>query len=317
MKRISKWQLIGICLSVLWAVSSIYFVYGDFSERATSFSNFQFNTCENLEGLKNQNNTTNECNSEKIEGYELFMQGVWSNAFTVALLPLPLFWLYGFIGLIVFRCYSIGSKEVINIPKLTISKKIFAYFCYVFVGFNLFVVVLVAMNVYRDTKVPVTLGYNKSITAVDNYVSAVGTWTSNNWNEKNYIIFPQQTSKIVCERLKKQCIESRAIISHTGSTASLMADFIEYDLESWTKDTIVYSNTNICYKEIFTIDLNAKTINGVEKFLDNGRKGYCKKPKDNYKEVVYRFEDGYTVYEKLKKEANPWLLKVIYSIFGN
>ena len=227
--------------------------------------------------------------------------------------------MWGFIVLVVARCFVVGSKEVINISALTKFKKLFAYFCIAFSGMTVFVVSVVLMNIYVDMKVPVSLGFKSSVSVLDDYVTAEGTWTSSNLFENGSNIYlPQQTSKIVCNRDIKQCIESRAMISTSGNTPSLITEVIQYDIASWGKFAIVYFKSNLCFDEIYTIDLNSKTVNGTEKYSPNvPNKSYCKPPDKNYKEVVYKLDDGYSVYSKLRREASPYLLKIVYSLFGN
>ena len=97
-----------------------------------------------------------------------------------------------------------------------------------------------------------------------------------------------------------------------------MTDLIEYEITSWTKDNIVFVNRNLCFDSIFNLDLNSKTLNGVEKFANNAlNNNYCVKPDKNDSNVTYKLSDGFTVHQQLRGEASPWLLKVVYSIFGN
>lgn len=175
------------------------------------------------------------------------------------------------------------------------------------------------MNLYADSKVPASLGYETSVTILDGYVTAEGTWTSDKLIDKSsQILFPQQTSKIVCQLDKKQCVESRAMISHTANSPYLLTDLIEYEIKSWTKDSIVFVTGGICYDEIYTLDLNSKTVNGVEIFSNHAANDtFCTKPNASHINTTFRLENGYTVYTKLKREASPWLLKVVFSLFGN
>jgi len=316
-KKYSKWQIIGLCLSLLWIIFSLFYEYNSTSNSANKFSDWSYSVCvKNLEIKKITDLTS--CNIKKQENYSLFMKNIWTNAFVLAILPLPFLWLYSFILLKIARAFAVGSKVVFNLNGFSKIKKSFYYFCYGFCSLTVFFIVLVFMNLYADSKVPAQFGYEKSITVLDGYVTAEGTWTSDKFVDKSSkILFPQQTSKIVCQLDKKQCLESRAIISHTGNPY-LMADLIEYDIKSWTKDSIIFVTSAICYDEIYTLDLNSKTINGVEKFANHAANDtYCTKPIASHVNTTFRLENGYDVYTKLKREASPWLLKVIFSIFGN
>ena len=192
------------------------------------------------------------------------------------------------------------------------------YFCYGFSGLTVFFVSIVLMHLYADSKVPASLGYRTSVIVLDGYVTAKGTWTNDElFDKSSSILFPQQISKIVCRLEKRQCVESRAMISHTGGSASLMTDLIEYDIKSWTKDSIVFVTSGICYDEIYTLDLNSKTVNGVEKFSNHATNNkYCNQPEAGHVNTTFRLANGYAVYRKLKREASPWLLKIVFSLFG-
>jgi hypothetical protein len=318
MKRINKWQFIGLLLSLSWLVGSLLYEYNSFTTAATKFSDWGYSICtKNLELGKVTDLTS--CNLEKQKKFDLYMNGAWSNAFFLALFPLPFFWIYGFIVLNVSRAFSIGSKVIFNLDGFTKLKKSIYYFSYGFCYLTLFFFVVAAMNLYVTSKVPVSLGYEASVTVTDGYVTAEGTWTTNKLKDNSStILFPQQTSKIVCRLEKRECIESRAIVSTTGDSPYLMSDLIEYDIKSWSKDSIVFVKSGICYDEIYTLDLNSKTVNGVEKFSNHAASNsYCVKPSSSHVNTTYRLDNGYAVYTRLKREASPWLLKVIFSIFGN
>ena len=311
MKRFSRWQLIGLVLTLLWIVISLFSEYNSATNSATTVSDLSYDVCVKALEESKTTDLTN-CKVKRLEDYNMWMRNVWTNAFVPAFLPLPFLWLYGFILLNIYRSFTIGSKVVFNLNGFSKLKKSFYYFCYGFCLLTVFVFVVVLMSLYADSKVPFLGDSRVSVRGSGGYVTAQGTWTSNAQSDPlSQILFPQQTSKIVCQLNKRQCVESRAMISHFGGS-HLMADLIEYDIKSWTKDSIVFFTDGMCYHEIYTFDLNSKTITGAGIFDNHPT---C----SNFRHanVTYRLEDGFAVYYKLKREASPWLLKVLFSVFGN
>lgn len=317
MHQLSKWQKFGLFLSIIWVVGAIYIQYGDSVSSATNIAELSFDTCitTSSDGV---NNSSSNCAKLKQEKYDLFMKSAWTNAGIVAFLPLPFFWLYGFIALMTARCFRTGSRVVLDLSSLSKPKRYFAYFCYLYTALTVLFLILIAMNKHVDSKVPTYLGFETRIFEYDDFVSAEGTWVNGNSLETKSVFFsPHQTSKIVCRRSKATCFESKASIVFGGSNPSLNAELVEYEVKSWTKNSIVYSEQNLCSETIFTIDLNSKTVSGVERFSNNApNKDYCLS-KSSKKNTVYKLENGYTVYNKLRKEASPYFLNLIFALFGN
>lgn len=317
MQRFSKWQIIGLLLTFAWVVGAIYVQFSESISAASNLAKLSYDACiSNSDALANS--SPEKCTSLQQEKYELFMKGAWANASIVALLPLPFFWLYGFIALTTARCFKNGSNTVLNLSSFSKPQKWFAYFCFVYAALTVLFFILVAMNKHVDSKVPTYLGFDTRIFEYDDYVSAEGTWVNGNTLEPNATVFsPHQTSKIVCRKNKFTCVESKASIMFASSTPSLNAELIEYEIKSWTTNSIVYSEQNLCSETIFTIDLNSKTVSGVEKFANNApNKNFCK-PSTTKKNATYKLENGYTVYNNLRKDASPYFLKLIFAFFGN
>jgi hypothetical protein len=316
----SRWKVAGIILSILWIIGSMYYEYSTAEISAKNFSEFSSNVC--LKSIEvNKSTDLAECSLKKQQDFDMWMRNVWPNAFSLAFLPLPFLWIYGFILLTISRCFVNGSRNELNFQGLSKTKKLFYYFCFGFSGLTVLFCIIVLMNVYTDSKVPAQLGYKTSFIETENTVIVEGTFTSASDlpdSLKNTILFPQQTSKIVCDKNEKKCFESKAMISHTGNSPYLLADLIEYEITSWTKDNIVFVQRNLCFDSIFNLDLNSKILSGVEKYANNtSNDTFCIKPDKNDSNVTFKLSDGFTVHQQLRREASPWLLKVVYSIFGN
>jgi hypothetical protein len=171
------------------------------------------------------------------------------------------------------------------------------------------------MGIYAQNKVPVNFGFNKKIIhmAEYGYVEIEGTWTNN--KKDLYSEPPIQTSLIKCDSKIKKCYESRAQISMFNSYPYLKANHIEYDITSWNKNTLVFSADDFCYVSIFTLNFNSKSLVGIKKFNDN--KPVSDSCKDHEKDAdrFYRLEDGFEVRQELIRNANPWPLKILQSLF--
>jgi len=317
MHRFTKWQKVGLLLSIIWIVAAMYIQYSESIDAASMIAKLKFDTCVSDSG-EIANNSSGNCSQLKQQEYDLFMQSAWTNASVVAFLPLPIFWLYGLIFLTIVRCFRTGSRVVLDLSLLSKPKRFFAYFCYLFSAVTVLFLVLIAMGKHVDSKVPTYLGYETRIFQYDDFVSAEGTWVNGNSLESQAPLFsPHQTSKIICRRNKATCVESKASIMFARGNASLSAQLVEYEVKSWTKNSIVYSEQNLCSETIFTIDLNSKTVTGVERFANNApNKDFCQ-PKSSNKNTVYKLENGYTVYNNLRKEASPYFLKLVFALFGN
>lgn len=313
MKRLSKWQWFGLALTLLWIFGSLYSQYNSSYHHAKLFSDMDYQTCVEKQA-EVQSLDLKICEAEKTKKFEEWMNisDVWTNAFMVAFLPLPFYWLYGYIFLVLGKSFFVGFRSVVNFETLSKTKKAFAYFCYVFFGFNVLFLILFLLNIYVDYQIPVHMGTAHVISTQD-YVTAQGTWISNKSIDETS---PYSTSKIVCTPYKKQCLESKASVS-TKFITLLSAEIIEYDIVSWTKDTLIFKQSDFCYDHIYTIDLNAQVVNGVEKFTtDSPAPKYCKPPEKYAQPVTYILEDGLKVYNDLRIKKRPWLLKVISSLFG-
>jgi hypothetical protein len=316
MATMRNWQKIGLLLSIFWIIGSLYLQYTSTQETAQSISKFSYETCLRTNG--EVQTFSNICEEERGKSYKSMMASVWTNASIVAFLPLPFFWIYGIILITLARCIFIGSKEVLNLSTFSKPKRLFVYFCYFICALTVLFLFLGALNRHVDEKVPTYLGYEARVSEYDGYVSIEGTWVNGNSLDSKFNTYDQhQTSKIVCHKQKMSCAEAKAKILFGGSYPSLSSEIIEYDIKTWTKNSIVFTDEKLCAETVFTVDLNSKTVNGVERFANNApNKDFCKKDA-NQKNTVFKLENGYTVYSNLRKEASPYFLKLFFALFGN
>jgi len=318
MRKFSTLQLIGLAISLVWVIASIYSGYNKAEILATQLSDSAYESCIQTQ-IETKQAANPSCADQKRENYEIYSEK-WSTLLTLAFLPVPFFWIYGFILLTISRCFRHGSKTVLDLSSLSIWKKGFAYFCYVFTGLTIFIFVLAALVTYQKLQVPVSLSYNtKMYVGKDysaGYATAEGTWIIKGDANKEQMINPLQTSRIVCRIQAKECIEARAEVMQVANSSSyLLAKDFRYEITSWTKDSIVFKDSGICFDKFFTYDLNSKTIIGVEKFSAQASKT-CRRPEDWKRETTYELVGGYTVYEELSAKARPWLLRVFFSLFN-
>jgi hypothetical protein len=314
MQKLSRLQLIGLVLSFLWIVGAVYTQYTSTIESATSSSNSLYEICIR-DQTQQINNQTSSCLEQKAKDFNLYTNNLWTVIFATALLPLPFFWLYSFIFLVIYRCFRYGSKTVLDLSSLNRWQKYFAYFCYLWTGLTCLILILSFMVTYAQNKVPVNFGFNKKINHMVEYgyVAIEGTWTNN--KKDLYSEPPIQTSVINCDAKIKKCYESRAQVSMFNSYPYLKANHIEYDITSWNKNTLVFSVDDFCYVSIFTLDFNSKSLVGIKKFNDNKLISDSCKGHEKAEDIFYRLEDGFEVRQELIRNANPWPLKILQSFF--
>ena len=129
MKKLSKWQWIGLALSAIWVVAVIYSDYGAASKLADDVSTYGYRSCID-DQTRTHTLNIELCETEKSQEYNKMMSGQVTNALVGAFLPLPFLWLYGYLLLILARSFKYGYSNVVNTQNLSRPKKLFAYFCY-------------------------------------------------------------------------------------------------------------------------------------------------------------------------------------------
>ena len=318
-KSLSTTQWIGLVVSLLWVLGQIYYQYSDADVNAQNSARLSYEGCL-LEQQRTQALDLTTCELKRAKTYTLWMGNTWETAFVVALLPLPFAWLYGFICITLMRIFTAGARQLINLKSLNLPKRLFGYFCYFVCVATFLMGLLASMRIYVDYQVPTYIGFDKKIFSSGNdYINAEGTWKSSEDEFPKIGNSRLQTSKIICHRDNKKCFESQSSILRTKSgKPHLQSDLLEFEIFSWTTNSVVYGSKNICHDLIYTIDLNSKTVNGVAAFVDHsGVKGYCPQSKDNPKPTTYTLVDGYSVFKDEQMKARPWLMRVMFSVLGS
>jgi hypothetical protein len=284
---------------------------------ASKYSEADFVNCVAGPESKTQSHI-DKCGLLKLKNYESKMNGVWENM-SYAFLPLPFLWIYGHFLAQLVECIVVGRRYVLDFKDYSKLKKALYYSEISFVLVSGFIGILILMGVYVDFKVPVQLGFARSVKAQDGYVTVQGTWASfeSLVESKSSVVFRQQVSKIVCEFKRAECIESIAEVSHMFDSPVLMANFIRYTVRSWNTDTIVFFREGECFEVVYTIDLNSQTVKGEERFSNNvPGKGFCDKRRSGQRLSSFVLENGHSVYQDLRREASPWFIKLIAHLLG-
>jgi len=316
MKKLNRLQIIGIILSFLWVTVTSYNTYNSVTENATNLSNKSYDKCVSDQNLKVVP-LSFSCLDQKTKNTESFSDHIWSLVFFTALLPLPFVWLYAFILLTIIRCFRYGGKTVLSFDELSIWQKTFGYFCYVFTALTLVLFLRGLMTLYTELKIPVQFGYQKNFSQIQEFPGNVivkGTWTISTKEDFIKSVYePIQTSLIKCNLTTKKCIESVASIYDVSGDNHMRVDQKEYNITSWSNNTIIFNNNSTCSTSIFTLDINLKTLNGIKKFNNSlANSDYCKKF-ENEQDIYFKLEDGLVVRKDLIREASPWLLQVMNS----
>lgn len=313
MKHLSKWQVLGIVLSIVWAVGAWVHEHNADLDAANSFASLTYETCTNKKILAHDNDLSS-CEKERGESAKnwLSMGNSDANEIFVALVPIPFFWLGGFILLYFVRAQVAGFRAVVPWSSLSLPKKALVVFCALASFAGLTFAAVAVLNLYVDTKVPVSpTPFVDVIASGTDLVTAEGTWVRTDLTNDS-IANPLQFSKIECSRQEGRCIEATAFV--TGS--ALGTDLNTFKIKSWTPNAIVFVNEEICATEVYTVDLNTKAVSGAG-HLTNKETDYCKmgfKGKENWTLLL---SNGFNVYWELRKKARPLPLRLVQTLFGN
>jgi hypothetical protein len=170
------------------------------------------------------------------------------------------------------------------------------------------------MNLAVDKEVPVVPGSQVMVLKTgDNLVRVKGTWVRSGRSAGSALANPLQTSQIDCVREQRICTEARAEVGKNV----LFTDSAQYEIRSWTRDSIVMVNELPCALELFTIDLNTESVSGAGR-LTNMAEPYCSHLADREEqEWKYKLVNGFSVYWEQRQKARPFALRLIHTAFGN
>ena len=312
MKKLNGWQRIGVALSILWAVAAGIHTRNEDVERSENFVKFAYKVCSDGKMVAHDADLSS-CEKEKAVNTDTWMKDSDKNVAFAALAPIPFGWIAGLILVYSWRIQAAGIRSTLNWTQMSRVKRGLAVLCGVFLFGGLLLAAMTVMNLYVGTEVPVALSpFMDVMKTGDDMVRVKGTWTRQGRTEKSSMAYPLQTSTIDCYRQEHRCTEARAYVS--GNL--LTSDLVEYDIKSWTKESIVLKNDGLCVSETYTIDLNTKAVSGAGHRV-NGDTDYCKLSPAEETEWSYRMEKGFPVYWDVRSKARPAALRVIQSFFGH
>lgn len=308
MKKINLniWQKIGVVLSLVWLV---YFPYTQITEahqHAIELTAWEYKNCLEDNIKLNQSNNCELLRVDKINSLEqVNYLDIFAGTFFVILFA----WLTACIVFYLVKVIYSGLKQTIIWNKLSTGKKWFVGICYVYSGFLTLLFILLVSGLYIETKVPYYLPFFSVSKDYNGYVTVEGSWKSNKYDKTDILSTPLQTSKIVCRKSNASCIEARAFTYMDGK--QLQSEVFEYTITKWANGEIEFIKDLGCAVEKFTINLNSKVVNGS---------GYHLANKDcvaNDKKWSYLMVSGFDIYLEEQKKARPYLMKVIFSLFGS
>jgi hypothetical protein len=311
---LSLWVYIGIILSLMWALGAGIHTHNADIKTAENFAKMVYITCTNKK-LIDHNNDLSVCEQKRSESIVSWLKILDSttNALSAALIPIPFGWLAGFILLSTIRAQIAGFRAVVQWPTLSKWKKAFVTFC-VFSGLaTVLFGVTVILNLYVDSKVPVSLFPSVDVIPTgEDFVIVNGTWTRTDLVDDS-IANPLQSSHIECNRQERKCIEAVAAVD---GNVLLAPELKNYEIVSWTPASIVFKNEDTCSRELFTIDLNTHTVSGAGRLI-NQNSTFCKLNFKSKEEWTFALSSGFKIYWDLRQKARPYPLRVIHSLFGN
>ena len=249
--RLSKLQVAGIVLSLLWAIGAAVHSHNADVSRATNFGDLSFRVCSHSPAAIRSGDLS-KCKEERQKNFQLFMEGSTGNAAFLALAPIPFFWLAAFCLLYFVRAQVAGFRAVVPWASLSKWKRVFVGFCAASSVAALIVAAVVLMNWYTDRLVPVTIGGQAMVSSAKDgsYVQVEGTWTRTDLTGDT-IASPLQTSDISCTKEDNRCTEATAEVSG----GALMVDQVDHTVVSWTPQSIVMRDELPCATTTYVIDL--------------------------------------------------------------
>jgi len=186
------------------------------------------------------------CAALAFESLRIWLEGTAANVAVMALAPIPLGWLAGFILLSFVRIQIAGIHVVVPWPILVWPQKAFVVFCALTSLGDVVLGLTAVFDLYVDVQVPVGLARSTgTVTKVGDFVTAAGTWTRSGRAEGSSMGYPLQTSRIECDKEERRCTKARAYVS--GRV--LFSDLVTYDVESWTAGAIVFRLDAPCAAE--------------------------------------------------------------------
>ncbi len=307
--QFSRGVRIGILLSLVWVAGAAVYTHDADVKGAEDYGKGSYEVCADTKRIEHSADLSS-CDAERTKNVKMRMEHSTGNAAIAGLAPVPFAWLAVFILIYVVRAQFIGFRAVVPWGTLNTSKKLFVAFCWVFGLVTLGCAGVVVLNLYVDTKVPVSM--SPSLLVIGDkkeYVTATGTWTRTDLIGDT-IAYPLQRSRIECYKAENRCTEALASVAET----TLLAHVVEYEIQSWTPDAIVLRREYLCATELFTIDLNTKSVSGAGHKVDAS---FCGMSKDDKASWTLELSDSFKVYWELRQRARPWPLRVIQSALGD
>ncbi|HEX4533415.1 MAG TPA: hypothetical protein VH000_04220 [Rhizomicrobium sp.] len=311
--KLSRYQIAGLILSVIWIIGAGVHARNEDVANANSFARFADDVC--ADSVKLKTSTQEKCGREHTSTFATFMEGDTGNILFLAFAPLPFFWLTAFCLLYFFRAQVIGFRAVIPWSTLSWQKRAFVALCVIFVIVAGLFVLLIVLNGYVDSEVPISPESKSFVKVPANggLVEIVGTWTRTDLI-KDTIANPIQTSRIICIKSENRCTEAKAYISNN----LLLADSVDYTIQSWTESAIILRNDFPCATEVYTLDLNSEIASGVG-YKTNKNTPLCdvSSNRGGPDRWTMMLEDGFKVYWAERQKRRPWLLRVMQTVLGN
>lgn len=310
-KSLSTIVRLGIACSFLWALVAGMHDYNSTTKKAEDFVATSYNIC-----LETSHNDFSGCGKQKLNDYKVWTENRTENAIVIALLPLPFFWLYGFIFVRTYKIFRAGFSSEIKYGTLNTKAKTIVVFCIMVVSLTILMGILHIGNMYTDSKVPVRLspfvdveGYPLDLAKMSSLTLA-GTWEVKNDLGDLIDAYPIQASTINCYKDKMECWESRAIANDGSMTTQLFS----YEIKKWTNTEVIFEDYNLCGNIVYSVNLVTKKVAGITQKTNEVQP--CG-PSNEFKAGHYELVNGYKVYWREHQKARPWFVRTIQGLFGN
>ena len=314
-----KWIFLGVALSIAWALIAGFRQHNETVANANNFADFAYKVCI-ASPAKVGAAGIEACKQERAEHLATWMANDDENVAFIALAPLPVGWLAGFILIMVWRIQVAGFRAVVRWGSLNRIRKLAVIGCGVAIAAGCFIFALTILNLYAETRTPVGLGSTVMVFESGDSVNVEGTWTRHGNSPGSEMGYPLQISRIVCTRSQNRCTEAKASVAEAGKNGGantlLTPELTDYEVTSWANGIITYGSDDLCASESFSIDTNTKAVSGLGRATHEDEK-YCNLHPPTDREWTYRMEDGFKVYWNVRQANRPLALKVVQSFFGD
>jgi hypothetical protein len=108
--RLTKWQRIGIVISIVWALSAGIYQRNIDIQRAEHFVDLAYRACTEAKYLHHDYDFES-CSRESEKNWAIWLEGSWGNVAYISLVPIPFGWIAAYLTIKIFRWVKAEFKR--------------------------------------------------------------------------------------------------------------------------------------------------------------------------------------------------------------